>query len=172
MFDEVDEAVEGLVGGDVVLNTGFADVKVDFVGSSSDVAEVGVGHFSRAVDDTTHDGDGDAFEVVGFSSDALGDALEVKEGASTTGAGDKFGFGDPCSCSLKYVVGKRYSLFEVRLVFNGDEVANAVTEKVAREDTTFEKAIGEVVFWGDAVCMGVAYPDGCVGKMFFSHLDE
>ena len=172
MFDEVDEAVECLVSGDVVFDTGFADIEVDFVGGSSDVAEVCVGHFSRAVDDTTHDGDGDAFEVVGFGTDALGDALEVKEGASTTGAGDKFGFGDPCSCSLKDVVGKGYGLFEIGLVFNGDEVANAVTEKVARKDTAFEKAIGEVVFWGDAVCMGVAYPDGCLGKMFFGHLDE
>ena len=172
MFDEVDESVEGLVGGDVVFNAGFADVEVDFVGGSSDVAEVGVGHFSRAVDDATHDGDGDAFEVVGFSSDALGDALEVKEGASTTGAGDKFGFGDACSCSLKDVVGEGYGLFEVGLVFDGDEVADAVAEKVARKDTTLEKAIGEVVFWGDAVCVTVAYPDGCVGKMFSSHLYE
>ena len=146
MFDEVNEAVECLVGGDVILNAGFADIKIDFVGGSSDVAEVGVSHFSWTVDDTTHDGDGDAFEVVGFGSDALGDALEVEEGASTTGAGDKFGFGDTCSCSLKDVVGEGYGLFEVRLVFNGDEVANAVTEKVARKDTTLEKAIGEVVF--------------------------
>ena len=146
MFDELDEAVEGLVGGDVVFNAGFADIEVDFVGGSSDVAEVCIGHFSRAVDDATHDGDGDAFEVVGFGTDALGDALEVKEGASTTGAGNKFGFGDPCSCSLKYVVGEGYGLFKIRLVFNGDEVANAVTEKVARKDTTLEKAIGEVVF--------------------------
>ena len=161
-----------MVSGDVVFDTGFANIEVDFVGGSSDVAEVCIGHFSRAVDDATHDGDGDAFEVVGFGTDALGDALEVEEGASTTGAGNKFGFGDPCSCSLEDVVGKGYGLFEIGLVFNGDEVTYAVTEKVAREDTTFEKAIGEVVFWGDAVCMGVAYPDGCVGKMFFSHLDE
>ena len=57
----------------------FCRYKVDFIGGSSDVAEVCIGHFSGAVDDTTHDGDGDAFEVVGFGTDALGDALEVKE---------------------------------------------------------------------------------------------
>ena len=100
MFDEVDEAVKCLVGGNVVLDAGFADIEVDFIGGSSNITEIGVGHFSGTVDDTTHDSNGDAFEVVGFGTDALGHALEVEEGASTTGAGDKFGFGDSCSCSL------------------------------------------------------------------------
>ena len=38
LFDEVDEAVEGLFGGDVVF---FADVEVDLVGGAAYVAEVG-----------------------------------------------------------------------------------------------------------------------------------
>ena len=63
-------------------------------------------------------------------------------------------------------------MFEIGLVFNGDEVANAVTKKVACKDTAFEKAIGEVVFWRDAVYMSVAYPDRYVRKMFFGHLEE
>ena len=111
LFDQVDEAVEGLVGGDVVFDAVFADVEVDFVGGSADVAEVSVCHFSGSVDDTAHDGDGDAFEVVGLGSDGLGDALEVKEGASTAGTGDKFGFGDTGSGSLEEVVSKGFGFF-------------------------------------------------------------
>ena len=128
LFDEVDEAVECLIGGDVVFNTGFSDVEIDFIGGTSDVAEVGIGHFSGTIDDTAHDGDGDAFEMIGFGSDALGDGLEVKEGASATWAGDEFSFGDTGSGSLEEVVSEGDGLLEIGFVFDGDEVTDAVTE--------------------------------------------
>ena len=140
-----------MIGRDIIFNTGLANIKVDFIRGASNISKVGISHFSRTIDYAAHDGDGDAFEVVGFGTDTLGDALEIKESASATGAGDKFGFGDPCPRSLEDIVGKGYGLLKVGLVLNRDEVANTVTEKVACKDTAFKKEIGEVVFRGDSV---------------------
>ena len=95
-----------MVGGDVVLNTGLADIEVDFVWGTSDITEVGIGNFSGAVDDAAHDGYGNAFEVVCLGSDELSYALEVEEGTSTTWTGDKFSFCDTGTGSLKNIVGE------------------------------------------------------------------
>ncbi len=73
--DEVDEAIDGFDFGDVELHRGLADVEIDFVGGAADVAEIGVGHFAGAVDDAAHDGDFDAFQVLGALLDAGGDGL-------------------------------------------------------------------------------------------------
>ena len=64
-FDQIDQAVERFFGGDVILYALFAYVEIDLRGRAADVAEVGVGHFTGAVDDAAHDRDRHTFEVIG-----------------------------------------------------------------------------------------------------------
>jgi len=128
VFDQVDEAVEGLGGGDVILHAFLADVEGDFAGCAADVAEVGVGHLAGAVHDATHDGDGHALEVVGAGADFLRDGLEVEEGAAAARTGDELGLGNTCAGALQDVVGEGGRLFEERFRFDADDIADAVAE--------------------------------------------
>lgn len=93
-FDEIDEFIDGLGGGDVEFDGCFADVEVDFAGGAADVSEICVCHFAGSVDDASHDGDADAFEVASGGADFLGGFLEVEECAAAGGAGDVIGFED------------------------------------------------------------------------------
>src|SRR5690606_17245639 len=145
LADEGDEAVVGLVLGQVILHAGLADVEIDFSGSAADVAEIGVGHLAGAVYDAAHDGDFDAFEVSGAGADALGGGLQVEEGASAGGAGDEFGLGDAGAGALEDVVGEFGGANGVGFGFDGDEVAEAVAQEGAGEGGGVEQAAEEVV---------------------------
>ena len=61
LFDEVDEVLVGFRLRDIVLNAVLSDVEIDFSWGTADVTEIGIGHFARAVYNTSHDGDFDAF---------------------------------------------------------------------------------------------------------------
>lgn len=77
-FDELDELFDCFCFWYVEFDGSFVDVEVDFVRCSSDVAEVCVCHFSWSVDDASHDGDANSFEVSCGGTDFLGCFLEVE----------------------------------------------------------------------------------------------
>src|SRR6478752_1357910 len=85
--DEVGEAADRFFLRDVELHGGLADVKVDLAGRAADVAEVGVRHFARAVDDAAHHCDPHALEVAGGGADFLGGVLEVEKRAAAARTG-------------------------------------------------------------------------------------
>ncbi len=140
--DEVHEAFDGFVFGDVEFDGGFADVEVDFAGGAADVSKVGVGHFARAVDDAAHNGDFDAFEVGGAGFDAGGDGLEVEEGASAGRAGDVVGLEAAAAGSLEDVVGELECGAGGGLTPDQDGVANAVAEEGAEYGGGGDEGVG------------------------------
>jgi hypothetical protein len=131
--DEVNEAVNGLFLWDVEFDGGLADVEVDFARRTTHVAKVGIGHFSRAVDDAAHDGDFDALEVAGAGFDAGGDGLEVEEGAATGGAGHVVGLEGAAAGGLEDVVGQLEGGAGCRLAADEDGVAYAVAQEGAKD---------------------------------------
>lgn len=92
-FDELDKFIDGIDLRNIIFNTFFSYVKINLTWGAADVAEIGVCHFARAVNDATHDGDGDADEVICFGSDGLGGFFEVEEGAAAGWTSDEFCFG-------------------------------------------------------------------------------
>ena len=76
--DEIDEAFYGFGFWDIEFYRLFADVEIDFSWGTTDVAEIGIGHFSWAIDDASHDGDPNTFEVACGCSDFLSCILKVE----------------------------------------------------------------------------------------------
>jgi hypothetical protein len=71
--DEVYQSIDGFVFRDIKTNRLLAHVEVDLVGSPAHVAEVGIRHLTRTINDAAHDGDFHAFEVLRPGFDARGD---------------------------------------------------------------------------------------------------
>ena len=120
----------------------FADIEVDLAGRSAHIAEIRIGHFSRSVHDTSHDGDLDALEMGGGRLDAGGRALQVEEGAPAAWAGDIVGLEDSCPGGLKDVVGEPKRLpgsegslsqgaLSHHVALHEDGIADAVAEQRA-----------------------------------------
>ncbi len=80
--DQLDQPLVGLGRRDVLGHHLLADEEGDLARAPAHVAEVGVGHLARAVDDAAHDGDLDALQVPGARLDARGGLLQVEERAS------------------------------------------------------------------------------------------
>src|SRR5262249_6170551 len=87
LANKVHQAIDRLRLGNVELDRGFANVEINFAWCATDIAEIGICHFSRTIDDAAHDGDLHALEVVRSGFDASGDGLEVKKGAARGGTG-------------------------------------------------------------------------------------
>ena len=73
----------------------FADVEIDLAGRAADVTEIGVGHFTGAVHDATHDGDLHALEMRSGGPDPRGGGLQVEQRAAATRARHVFRLEDP-----------------------------------------------------------------------------
>src|SRR5579863_2722693 len=100
-FYQRDEALICLCKRNVSLNTLLADVEIDHACLGADVAEIGICHLSRAIDDTTHDCDFHAGKMGGARADPLGDCLQIKESAATSRTRDKFCAGGAHTNCLK-----------------------------------------------------------------------
>ncbi len=129
-FNQFDQLLVGLLGGDVFLDAVLPDVEVDAARTAADVAEVGVGHLAGAVDDAAHDRDLDPLEVLGLRFDALGGLLQVEERAPAGGAGDELGLADAQAARLQDVEGQARRLAGRRPA-DLDRVADAVHQKRA-----------------------------------------
>jgi len=70
VFDKLDELFYRCFGGHIAFHDFFAFVQGNFSRSTSHIAEIGIGHFARAVDDAAHDGDLHAFQVMCGCADA------------------------------------------------------------------------------------------------------
>ena len=82
--DEVDKTLDCLSLGYIETHRGFADIEVDFTGSASNIAEISISHFARAIDDAAHDGNFDTLEVIGAGTDVSGYFLQIKQSATAT----------------------------------------------------------------------------------------
>src|SRR5690606_735527 len=78
----------------IPLHDFFATVQGDFVRPGTDIAIIGIGHFSGAIDNAAHDPDFESLEVVGRVAEELSGFLQVKEGTSTAWTGDILCFGN------------------------------------------------------------------------------
>ena len=105
------------------------DVEVDLVRRSADVAEVGIAHLARTVDDAAHDGDLHALEVRGRGADAGGGLLNVVVRAPAGGAGDVLGLRQAHARGLKDVEGEFRRLLGIALRAHENGVADAVAEQ-------------------------------------------
>src|SRR6201996_8839302 len=81
-FEQVDELVDGDGAVYAPLHDILAFVKGDLTGAAAYIAEIRVRHFAGAVDDATHDGYLDPFEVVGHGPDTRGRFLQIEERAA------------------------------------------------------------------------------------------
>ena len=94
LADEVDESLDSFSLWNVEFDGLLADIEVDLAGGASNIAEVRICHFARAIDDATHDGNTNAFEMPGCCSDLLSGVLEVEKGSAAGWTGDVVGFED------------------------------------------------------------------------------
>ena len=90
LLDELDEPIIRFLFRDVALDAFFPYVQTNLARPRPDVAEVGVGHFAWAVDNASHDGDLDVFEVRHAGFDVLGSGLQVKQRAATGRARNEY----------------------------------------------------------------------------------
>ena len=110
------------------MHAGLADVEVNFSGRAADVAEVGVGHFAGAVDDTTHDRELHSFDVSRLRADELGGRLKVEQGAAATGSGDELGLGGAGAGALKDIIGEGSRPHGIGFGFNADQIAEPIAK--------------------------------------------
>lgn len=167
--DQVNQAVDGILFGDVEGNWRFADIEVNFVRGAADVAEVGIGHFAGAIDDAAHDGDAHSFEVAGGVADFAGGVLEVEQGAAAAWAGDVVGFKDAGAGGLEDVVGEAEGCFGVGFESHEDGIADAIAEQRAE----MARAGDESVWAGsERRCEGVLKQDWVLGVQCCSQQAE
>src|SRR5690606_33600868 len=100
LFQEIDEFIHGDFRRNIALDDFLAFVQGDLTDTATDIAEVGVCHLTRTVDDTAHDGDLHTFEVVCTLSDHGCGLLQIEEGTTATWTADIFCLGDTLSNSL------------------------------------------------------------------------
>ena len=129
--DEIGEAADGFRFRNIEFHGGLADVEVDLVRGTADVAEIGVRHFAGTVDDATHDGNSNALEMAGGGADFLCGVLEIEQGAAAAWAGDVVGLEDAGAGGLQDVVGEPQRLAGCRFATDEDRIADAVTQQRA-----------------------------------------
>ena len=132
--DEIDEALDGFGFGDVEPHRLTPDVEVDLARRTTNVAEIGIGHFTRAVHDASHNGDLHAFEVLGAGLNAGGHFLQVKQRAAAAWAGDEVGFERATTGGLQNIVGQAQRLAGAALAANQNGVPNTVAQQRADHD--------------------------------------
>ena len=126
--DQINYSFVSLFLRDVIAHTGFSNVEIDFSGSSADVAEVCIGHFTRAVYDAAHDGDLHALEVSGLAANTLGGRLQVEQGPTTGRAGHKLRLGDASASALEDVVGEFHGAMCIGLGLEAYQIAQSITQ--------------------------------------------
>jgi hypothetical protein len=166
LADQVDETIDGLGLRDVEFDCGFTDVEIDLTWCAADVAEIGIRHFARAIDDAAHDGDFDAFEMFGAVFDAGGDRLEVKEGAAAAGAGHVVGLEAPAAGGLEDIEGQAQALSRPGFFTDEDGVADAVGEQGSEDDGRSEQ--GGLGVAGCAFGLERIFEEDWVGAAEFS----
>ena len=79
----------------------FLFIEADFSTTGTYIAIVGIGHFTRAVDDTAHDTDFQSLEVSRSRLDAGDGRFQVVQCTSATRTRDVFGFGSTDTSCLQ-----------------------------------------------------------------------
>jgi hypothetical protein len=140
LADQVDELVQGVFGGDALLDHLTAFVEGDLAFANTHIPIVGIGHFTRPVDDAAHDADLDAFEVLGAAADHGGGLLQVEERAATAGATDVLRLGDAHAGGLQYAECGAVEQFVAAAVHGCDEdaIAQTINEQSAHVGCTEE----------------------------------
>ena len=105
-FNELDEALIGILKVDILLDTGLSHVEIDFPRFGAHVAKVGISHLSGPIHNTSHDRDSDAVQVSGFLADSARDLLEVEKGSPAPWTGNEFCLEVEQSSCLQEVEGK------------------------------------------------------------------
>ena len=88
---QLQQALDSLFLGDVLLNTLLAAVERNLSTCSTHIAIIGIGHFAGAVNNTAHDTNLQALEVSCSSLYARQGSLQVIHCTATTGTGNILG---------------------------------------------------------------------------------
>ena len=129
LVDEIDQTVNGFLFRDIEFHRLFAYVEVDLAWRAPYIAEIGIGHFTRAIHDASHHRDTDALQVAGSLANLLCGDLQVEECAATTRAGYIVGLEDACSGSLQNVVADAQALPRGILALDQDGIPDSITEE-------------------------------------------
>ena len=78
LFDQIHQPFDGFFLRYIEFHWFLAHVEIDLPRRATHVAKMGISHFPRAIDDATHDGDFDSFQVLGARFDTRGHRLEVE----------------------------------------------------------------------------------------------
>lgn len=156
-MEEVDEFLDSLFLGDSGFDDLSFSVEGDFASGGSDVSVVGVGHFSGAVDDASHDGDVEAFEVAGGVPDFIEDGGEIEFSASARGAGDVFDLGFAEAAGLEDFVADGDFVDGVFGEADSDGVADSFHEEGCDSGGGFDAGVLSVSGFGDAKVEGVVH---------------
>ena len=87
--------------GNVLFDALFLLVEADFASSGAHIAVVGVRHFSRTVDNASHDSYLESFQMAGGCLDTGNGTFQVVEGASAAGTRDVFGLAGTYTSGLQ-----------------------------------------------------------------------
>ena len=104
--DQIRQAIHCLRFRDVELYRLLPNVEVNLARSTTDVAEISIRHFPRAVDNATHHRNANALEVARRFPDFLSRVLEIEKGASTTRTCNVVRLENTSSSCLKDIVGQ------------------------------------------------------------------
>ena len=142
--DQVLEKIDRLGFGNIELHWGTTDIEIDLPWSSTDVAEIGIGHFAGAIDDAPHDGDFYALEMSGRLLNFSGGGLEIKERASATRASDIVSFEGASAGGLEEIKAHSQELTGAIPADETDGIADPIAKEGAEMRGGLEKIIGEV----------------------------
>lgn len=147
-FYQVDETLHGFAFRNIEFHRFFAHVEINLRRCASHIAEVRIGHFTRAVDDTAHHGDPHSLEVTGGGADFLGGGLEIEERAPAGWAGDVVRFENAGAGGLENIIGQTEGLAGRGLATDEDRIANAIAEKGTDVLGSGKQCLEEIRFTG------------------------
>ena len=128
LSNEIHQPIDRFCLRNVEFHGFLADVKIDLSGCPSDIAEIGICHFARPVDDATHDRDLYPFQVIGGGPDPRRGLLQVKQGPTARWTRHIIRLEDSGSGCLQNIVAQAKRLPGRDFALDQDRVSDPVTQ--------------------------------------------
>src|SRR6185312_15579667 len=133
LANDTNELIQRICRSNIFLHSLSTTIKRHLIRSRTNITIIGISHFARAIYDTTHNADLQAFQMTGTTADHLCRHHQVEQGAPATWAGDIFRFGDTRTCRLQNAKGGRsyYFSFDTWRI-DPDAIAETVDQEGAK----------------------------------------
>ena len=116
---------------DIEFHRGLTNVKVHLARRATNISEIRIRHFARAIHNTTHDRNLHPFEMRRRRFDPRRRGLKIEQGSATRGTRDVIRLKNPRAGRLQNVVTQTQRLPRCFLPLNQNRVTNSVAQKRA-----------------------------------------